>query len=134
MAIKIAIRTQTLLGLDRLDPWIQVELEENQGEEICPIDISGLDFIDELLQANRTSPTLQEYREKAKDTKTHWKLRDNGLITHQERLVIPSEGNLRTRLIAEVHSQISTAHPGKNKTRKIIGDRYYWPGMTANID
>jgi len=26
------------------------------------------------------------------------------------------------------------AHPRKNKTRKIIGDRYYWPGMVMDID
>ena len=96
--------------------------EELQGEELCPIDISGLDFIDELLQANRTSPTLQEYHEKAKDGATLWELRDNGLVTHQERLVVPDENNLRTRLITEVHTQISTAHPGKMKTRKLIGD------------
>ena len=108
--------------------------EELQGEELCPIDISGLDFIDELLQANRTSPTLQEYHEKAKDGATLWELRDNGLVTHQERLVVPDENNLRTRLITEVHTQISTAHPGKTKTRKLIGDRYYWPGMTIDID
>jgi len=26
------------------------------------------------------------------------------------------------------------AHPGKNKTRRIIGDRYYWPGMVTDIN
>jgi transposase InsO family protein len=134
IAAKIALRTQTLLRLEQLDPRIQAELDRDQSVEICPIDTSGLDFIDELLQANRTSPTLQEYRDMAKDITTHWKLRDNGLVTHQERLVVPDENNLRTRLITEAHAQVSTAHPGKTKTRKLIGDRYYWPGMTIDID
>ena len=48
--------------------------------------------------------------------------------------MVAEENNLRTRLIKEAHAQVSTAHPGKNKTRKLIGDRYYWPGMTSDID
>ena len=29
---------------------------------------------------------------------------------------------------------MSTAHPGRNKTRKLLGARYYWPRMTTDID
>jgi len=63
-----------------------------------------------------------------------WTLDDSGLLKHNERLVVTKDANLHTRLIAEAHSQPSTAHPGKNKTRKLIGDRYYWPRMTTDID
>lgn len=41
---------------------------------------------------------------------------------------------MRTRLIAKAHCQVSTAYPGKNKTRKLIADRYYWPGWSLDID
>jgi hypothetical protein len=58
----------------------------------------------------------------------------DGLLTHQERLVVAADDDLRTQLIREAHAQVSTAHPGRTKTRKIIGDRYYWPGMVADID
>ena len=58
----------------------------------------------------------------------------NGLLKHQERLVVAEDQNLQACLIKEAHCQISTAHPGKNKTCKIIGDCYYWPGMTIDID
>ena len=100
---------------------------------MCLIEASELDFIDELLQANRTANSLRKYREDAKDGKSEWTL-ENGLLKYQKRLVVAEDRNLRTRLIAEAHCQVSTAHPGKNKTRKIIGDRYYWPGMTIDID
>ena len=56
------------------------------------------------------------------------------MLTHADRLVVAEEQNLRTRIIAEAHSQVSTAHPGKNKTRKILITRYYWPGIAADID
>jgi transposase InsO family protein len=51
-----------------------------------------------------------------------------------QTFVVTKDQNLHTRLIAEAHAQVSIAHPGKNKTRKLIGDRYYWPGMTEDID
>ena len=40
---------------------------ESLDTKICPIDFIELDFINKLLQANRTASSLQEYREKAKD-------------------------------------------------------------------
>src|SRR5438045_5290169 len=134
IAKKIALWTQTLLGPECLDPWIQAELDKDLlSAELCSINKLGLDFIDELLQANCTATSLQEYCEEAKDGKGKWTL-ENGVLKHQERLVVAKDQNLRTRLIAEAHCQVSTAHPGKNKTHKIIGDRYYWPGMTIDID
>jgi hypothetical protein len=68
IAAKVALRTQTLLGPERLDPRIVTEYVGNLvlGTEIFLID-TGLDFIDELLQTNRTTPSLREYREAAKD-------------------------------------------------------------------
>ena len=58
----------------------------------------------------------------------------NGLLKYQERLVVVEEQNLRTRLIAKAYTQVSIAYPGKNKTRKIISDRYYWPGLVTDIN
>ena len=137
-AAKIAIRTQALLRPEQLDPRIQAELiNKAWGTEIYLIEPADMDLIDELLQANRTAPALQEYREKAKATMTAvnnpWTL-ENGLLKYQSRLVVAADSYLRTRLIKEAHAQVSTAHLGKTKTRKIIMDRYYWPGMTADID
>ena len=48
--------------------------------------------------------------------------------------MVVKEQDLWTRLIAKVYTQVSTAHPRKNKTRKIISDRYYWPGLVMDID
>jgi hypothetical protein len=92
--------------------------------EICPIEALDLDLIDELLQANRTSASLQEFREDAEQNVGQWTL-ENGLLKHTDRLVVALKNNLQTKLIKEAHAQISTAHLRKTKTRKIIRDRYY---------
>jgi hypothetical protein len=133
-ASKIALRMQTLLPAENLDPRILEELAEGfAATEICPIEALELELIDELLQANRMSASLREYREDAEQGIGSWTL-ENRLLKHQDRLVVAKDNDLRTRLIKEAHAQVSTAHPGKNKTRKIIADRYYWPGMTSDID
>ena len=68
MATKISLWTQTLLQLEHLNPWIQAELNTDPADaEICPVDTIELDFIDELLQANRTALSLQKYHEKVKN-------------------------------------------------------------------
>jgi hypothetical protein len=107
IAAKITLYNQILLGLEKLDPRILAELpaDQHQGLEICPIEVSELDLIDDLLQANRTANSLQEYRKKAEDGEGEWTL-ENGLLKHQERLVVAEDQNLRTRLIAEAHCQV----------------------------
>ena len=49
--------------------------------EICPVDTMELDLIDELLQANCTALSLQEYHEKAKNKAGLWAL-ENGLLKY----------------------------------------------------
>ena len=133
IAIKIAIRTQTLLGPEKLDPRILEELDTDvTALEILAIEALDMDLIDNLLQTNRTSPSLQEYRKQAEQDINPWAI-DNGLLKYQDRLVVAEDDNLRTRLIREAHAQVSTAHPGQGKTCKILSDRYYWPGMTTDI-
>ena len=82
---------QTMLGPECLDPQIQAESDKDSlGVEMYPIDTSGLDFIDELLQANHAVNSLQEYHEDAKDGRGKWTLED-GLLKHQERLVVAED-------------------------------------------
>jgi hypothetical protein len=41
--------------------------------------------------------------------------------------------NLITDLIREAHDQISLAYPRKSKTAYILGQKYYWRGLTTDI-
>ena len=133
-AIKILLQTQTLLQPEHLNPQIQAELNTDPLDaKIYPINSTELNLINKLLQANYTAPFLQEYRKKVKNATSPWSLK-NGLLKHQEWLVVAEEQNLQTQLITEVHTQVSTAHPRKNKTYRIISDRYYQPGMVIDIN
>ena len=74
------------------------------------------------------------YREKTGEENTPWSLAD-GLLLYQSRLVIPTEEDptLRTRLLDEIHKQASTAHPGRNKTRELVRQRYYWQTWRSDM-
>ena len=48
--------------------------------------------------------------------------------------MVAEEQNLWTQLITKAYTQVSMAHPRKNKTYKIISDRYYWPGIVKDIN
>ena len=86
---------------------------------MAPIEEEPLDLIDRILQANQTSETLAEFRNKASREGEEWQLRD-GLILQKNQLLVPEDNNLCTELIKEVHQQLSMAHPGYNKTYKLI--------------
>ena len=134
MAAKILLRTQTLLQPEHLNPWIRKELStKSLSAKIYYINPMEFNLINKLLQANYTDPSLQEYREKAKDATSPQSLK-NGLLKHYKRLVVIEEQNLRTRLVAEAHTQVSIAYPRKNKTHRIISNHYYQPGMVIDIN
>ncbi|OJD26215.1 hypothetical protein ACJ73_02414 [Blastomyces percursus] len=96
-------RQQVLLPKENLDPTILEELNSIPQVAVMAID-EGLGLMGKLITRNK------------------------------ERLVVPeTEDHIRTQLIKEVHDQISTAHPGRTKTRKLLTSRYYWKGMGKDI-
>ena len=93
---------QTLKGLDGIEVPEVVDVYE--------LDESS-DLANELQRANQESLSLQDIRDKAKQGVKGYRL-EEGLLLYQERLVVPDENYLRTKLIREAHDQVSSAHPG----------------------
>ena len=55
-------------------------------------------------------------------------------LLYQDRLVVPEDGNLRTKLLKFVHAALDTAHPGRTKTLQLLAPRYYWKGLRADLE
>jgi hypothetical protein len=92
-------------------------------------------LIDKLLRYNKESLDLAESREKILDKKNNPELvLRNELFLYQDRLIIPDESNLRIRLIYKAYNQISSVHPGKNKTYNLLRPRYYWRDILSDVD
>jgi hypothetical protein len=58
----------------------------------------------------------------------------NDLLVHKNRLMVPNEDKLRTRLYNEFYRPLYRAHSGRRKMRKMICQQYFWPGMGSYID
>jgi transposase InsO family protein len=96
--------------------------------------IPDIHLLDDLLQANRTDPGLQKWREEVGKPESPWTMNEQGLLLHKGRLVVSSQDHLRTKVIDLIHSPIDSAHPGKSKTKKLLTARYYWPGMAGEAE
>jgi transposase InsO family protein len=126
-----ADRTQVLLKSDKLAPEIRAEIQ--QEVEISPLE-SNAHVVDRVRGLNRTSATLEKYREKADEGDGPYTLEDH-LLLYKGRLVVATEADetLPAQLIKEAHAQISTAHPGQRKTQALIRARYWWPTWRNDV-
>ena len=94
-----------------------------------------VEVVDRLLTANRTHDSLHTYRAKAADPdEEHWSMINGKYVLYKGRLIVPNDGDLRTRLLDEVHSRTMTAHPSRNKTRRLVAAKYWWPRMASTVD
>ena len=124
-------RFQTMLQPEQLSP------EVLQDVQLAPVTLDQSLLIDRILQDNRTAAELDELRIKAqKEPESVWGLKE-GLLLREGKLVVPDTQwkgiPLKTALIREAHSQLSTAHPGRTKTTQILKERYYWTGLGSDV-
>ncbi|KAK6585011.1 hypothetical protein PZA11_003235 [Diplocarpon coronariae] len=96
-------------------------------------DVASYHVIDEVIQANKTSPELQKFRDEAQSHSLDYEL-SQGKLFFQGRLVVPSQPpELRTALIRHVHEQPCVAHAGIGKTRLLVGRKYYWKSLGSDV-
>jgi hypothetical protein len=116
---------QILLSREVLEQGVYLgDSEPDLLEAIALSPISISPVMDRILSANRTNETLREQRDQATRNKGKWVLED-GLLLYEGRLVVPDDGDLRARLLDEIHRQPSMAHPGQEKTKRMLTSRYY---------
>ena len=82
-------------------------------------------------------PELQESNPEAQELKSKEQLPDgwediDGVLYHQ-RLLFISEV-IRTELISWHHNDPLAWHFGINKTKDLVGRKYYWPSLRKNIE
>jgi hypothetical protein len=83
-----------------LEGGIHPEDVQLTTQSVSPVMISTT--VDRVLEANRTHGSLKEYREKARHDEGKWQLQD-GLLLREEKLMVPEDGDLRARLLDEIH-------------------------------
>ena len=62
-----------------------------------------------------------------------WSTDPNGLLLLDNRIYVPSTGNLHTHILQYNHDHILTGSFGQNKTLELVHHRYSWPSLCADI-
>jgi hypothetical protein len=125
-SVKAEYRTKALLSQDQIDPRVLRDLGVDIAvvDSMSPVDKEDFDeplgLIDRLLRANRDSQSLDALRAQALTDDTKGFELEDGLLLYTGRLVVPWADNLPTDLIKEAHTQVSTAHPGRDKTYRLL--------------
>lgn len=135
-ALKKEYRDQIMLPAENLSSRVQKELLKSVTT-VAPViqdDPASLLLTDRILQANRTSPTLQEMRDRAATAEDDIYTLLDGLLLVKGCVVVPDQDDLRMLIIREAHDQKATAHPGRKKTIRVLRNRYYWKGITGDIE
>ena len=57
----------------------------------------------------------------------------DGLFRFHDRICVPANDELRTRLLAEFHDAPSAGHPGFLRTMNAIAAHFWWPHMTKTV-
>jgi transposase InsO family protein len=134
-----AARTHAFLSKEQVDPQVLQDLniasieESKDFTELAPIQES-VALTDRLLKANREASSLNALHAQAKSSEGDFTL-EEGLLLYNNRLVVPlGDENLTTELIKEAHTQVSTAHPSRDKTYHLLRPRYYWKNMLSDIE
>jgi Integrase zinc binding domain/RNase H-like domain found in reverse transcriptase len=126
-------RLQVLLKPDCLEAGVAPEETDYRSTEILMLIEPTMTIVERVIAENQTASLLEEYRAKARKGHRGWQL-ENDRLLFRGRLVVPDEGDLRARLLDEIHRQTSTAHPGQRKTKRLLQNRYYWPTWNMDVD
>lgn len=57
---------------------------------------------------------------------------EGDLLLYKQRLYVPADAALRTRILRECHDTPLSGHAGTDKTIEQVKRRFYWPGMDAD--
>lgn len=134
---KAELRTRPLIQPSQIDPRILQDLADLPDvSTLAPVEFhfdQQMGLITEVLEANKNAEVLQPFRDLSSTPDSWYSLREDGLLLYKGRLIVPDLQELRTRLIAEAHSTLLTAHPGRAKTFALLRHRYFWPRMLQDI-
>ena len=99
---------------------------DSLGDCICQASQKEAEVIKGLKSIDKTAPKALT------DGIAGWEEED-GFIYHMSRLYVPNVCKLHKDIVKSCHDSITTRHPGKNGTIKLVSCYYWWPRMAGFI-
>ena len=95
--------------------------------------VSSTQLAADIIQAALVDDTYQAALVKQRTRTDPIQVKD-GRLTYNDRVYVPNDVTLQTRIMQECHDSPLGGHLGKQKTIEQIKRRFYWPGMDAVIE
>ena len=106
------------------------------GDQVLNVisNITSPDLVEQIKNAYVNDPLCIKIQEDIKKNMMNQKFRmKNGLIYKEERIYIPNDTNIKTRIISEHHDTPISGHVGTAKTIELITRMFIWPRMYIEI-
>ena len=99
----------------------------------APLAVSfSTDLAADIVQAARADSVYQAALNKRRTADDPIQVKD-GRLVRGDRVFVPNDAALQTRIMQECHDSPIGGHLGKEKTIEQVKRRFYWPGMDATI-
>lgn len=109
-------------------------LSRKQGSPVLHnIFIPQVNIWEEIKRAAKEDPYIQNMSRVAVDQPHGHYVWRNGLLRYKERVIVPDDPALRSKLMHEMHDTKMGGHSGILRTYKKLGQQFYWPGMLRSV-
>ena len=111
---------------------IEIQFPDTDGQlatmELLP------DLLDEIRQKQETCPTLIRIRDRmSRDEAPQFTIGADGVMRRQDRVCVPSDSELRQRILGEAHATPYSVHPGASKMYKDVRRSFWWGGLKPDV-
>jgi transposase InsO family protein len=133
-----------LIQLVRSQAMTRKEAREAvQGEDPL-VEKTAQGLIEQILKLQGSDPWCTKLRKELEMITTptdshqpsryqHYSITQDGLLRYQNRIVVPQQKSLIYELLYLYHDDQFAGHWGVDKTRELLGRKFYWSGMTTDI-
>ncbi len=79
------------------------------------------------------STTTNSNNEQHRHNQLEYTLNEQGLILKGNRIIVPEQESIRTRILTSYHDDKTSAHPGITKTIELISRDFYWKHLHRHV-
>ena len=112
---------ETTLSLNHVEVLVHIALTSELPEQI----------ILEQKQDPKEIPHIKKLM--AKGCGPHFSVDEHGVVRYKDRLVVPSNEELKRKILNEAHHSKLSIHPGSNKMYHDLRHLYWWSNMKQDI-
>ena len=92
------------------------------------------DLVEEIKAKQANDPWIEKYKKDISEAKnSNFSMSKDGTIWFKDRLCVPADRELRTKILDEAHNTPYSIHPGSVKMYQDLKPYYWWSKMKKNI-